>query len=706
MEKTVTPIRLEQQYEELSARHYELEQRVLALQHELTAQQQVATQLRQAQESVRVRTEQLHTITDHLPALISYLDHNLHYLFVNASYEKSFGLERHQMIGKHVREIVGDTYPVIAPYLQRALSGESVTFETEVETAEGNRVMLAQYIPDLTASGTVQGVYVQATDITERKITDAQLRESEARFRLLADNISQFAWIADEQGLIFWYNQRWFDYTGTTLEEMQGWGWQKVHHPEHVDRVVARLQHSWDTGEVWEDIFPLRSHAGEYRWFLSRALPIRDEAGKITRWFGTNTDINEEKLAQQERERLLQREQLAHAEAEAANRTKDEFLAIVSHELRAPLNAMLGWARILRSGKYKPETLPHALEVIERSARSQQQLIEDLLDSSRIISGKLRLDMQPLDLTMVIEAALDTMRPAAEAKNITFETVYLVANAVITGDHERLQQVVWNLVSNAVKFTPNNGRVTLRLERVDPYLQLTVSDTGQGVNSEFLPYVFDRFHQADSSSTRRYSGLGLGLALVRHLVELHGGTVSADSPGAGLGTNFMINLPLRAVRSSASENESAQTDSNMRLNLLRVLEGLRILVVDDEADARDLIALMLQHQGVLVTTAASAAEAIELLSQANGLLFDCMVSDIGMPDNDGYELMRRVRALSGERGKPLPAIALTAYGRARDRIAALSSGFQMHVPKPVEPSELTMVIAGLTGRMGRGVSAG
>ncbi len=580
MEKTVTPIRLEQQYEELSARHYELEQRLLALQHELAAQQRVATQLRQEQESGRVRTEQLHTITDHLPAPISYLDHNLHYLFVNASYEKSFGLERHQMIGKHVREIVGDTYPVIAPYLQRALSGESVRFETEVETAEGNRVMLAQYAPDLTAAGTVQGVYVQATDITE------------------------------------------------------------------------------------------------------------------------------EKLAQQEREKLLQREQLAHAEAEAANRTKDEFLALVSHELRAPLNAMLGWVKILRSGKYKPETLPHALEVIERSARSQQQLIEDLLDSSRIISGKLRLDMQPLDLTMVIEAALDTMRPAAEAKNITFETRYLVANDVITGDHERLQQVVWNLISNAVKFTPNDGQVTIRLERVDPYLQLTVSDTGQGINSEFLPYVFDRFYQADSSSTRRYSGLGLGLALVRHLVELHGGTVSADSPGAGLGTNFMINLPLRAVRASASENESAQTDSNMRLNLLRVLEGLRILVVDDEADARDLIALMLQHQGALVTTAASAAEAIELLSQANGLLFDCMVSDIGMPDNDGYELMRRVRALSGERGNPLPAIALTAYGRARDRIAALSSGFQMHVPKPVEPSELTMVIAGLTGRMGRGVWAG
>ena len=699
MKKTVTPLRLEQQYEELTARTYELEQRVLALQHELTAQQQMATQLRQ-------EADQLHIITDHLPALVSYVDQNLRYLFVNPSYEKSFGLARHQIIGKHVRDIIGDSYFAIAPYLQRALSGESVTFETEIETAEGTRVMLAQYVPDLTASGAVQGVYTQATDITQRKNTDEQLRASEARFRLLADNISQFAWIADAQGWIFWYNQRWFDYTGTTLEEMQGWGWQKVHHPEHVDRVVTRIQQSWETGEIWEDTFPLRSREGEYRWFLSRALPIRDEAGKITCWFGTNTDITEEKMAQQERERLLQREQRVHAEAEAANRTKDEFLALVSHELRAPLNAMLGWAKILRSGKYKPETLPHALEVIERSARSQQQLIEDLLDSSRIISGKLRLDMQPLDLTMVIEAALDTMRPAAEAKNITFETRYLVQTDVITGDAERLQQVVWNLVSNAVKFTPNDGHITIKLARVDPYLQLTVSDTGQGINREFLPYVFDRFHQADSSSTRRFSGLGLGLALVRHLVELHGGTVSADSPGAGSGANFTINLPLRAVRSSASETESVQDDSNLKLDWLHVLEGLRILVVDDEADARDLIALMLQQQGALVTVATSATAALSILSQADGLSFDCLVSDIGMPDNDGYELMRRVRALRTERGKPLPAIALTAYGRARDRIAALSAGFQMHVPKPVEPTELTMVIAGLTGRVGKGMSAG
>ncbi len=438
------------------------------------------------------------------------------------------------------------------------------------------------------------------------------------------------------------------------------------------------------------------------KWWDVMVSPVCDSSGKVIRLLSVSRDITDEKTVQQEREELLVREQRAHATAAAANRAKDEFLAIVSHELRAPLNAMLGWAKVLKSGKYKPETLAHAIDVIEHSARSQQQLIEDLLDSSRIISGNLRLEMQPLDLTMVIERALDTMRPAAEAKSISFETVYLAETDVITGDPERLQQVVWNLVSNAVKFTPSGGHVTLRLERVDPYLQLIVSDTGKGINPDFLPYVFDRFHQADSSSTRRFSGLGLGLALVRHLVELHGGAVSVDSPGEGLGTSFTIKLPLRAVRPSGSE--AALVDSNMSFGL-RILEGLRLLVVDDESDARDLIALMLEQQGAEITVAGSSEEALTVMKN-NGADFDCLVSDIGMADQDGYELMRHIRALAADQGGRVPAIALTAYGRARDRIAALSAGFQMHVPKPVEPNELTMVIAGLTGRVGKGMTAG
>lgn len=705
MKKTFAHLVLAQQNEELAVRNLELEQRLAALQQELAERQQAETRLRRQQEELRASDAKLRALADHLPALISYVDRDGYYRYVNASYEKSFGLQSQQIVGRQVQEILGVAYPRVAPYLQRALAGECVTFEFEMDFAQGAKVMFAHYVPDVDAQGEVQGVHIQVNDITQRKRSEEKLRESEMRFRMLADNMSQFAWMADERGWVFWYNQRWFDYTGTTLEDMQGWGWQTVHHPDHVDRVTRRIQQAWDTGEEWEDTFPLRGRNGEYRWFLSRAVPIRDESGKLIRWFGTNTDITAERISQQERETLLQREKRAHNEAEAANRAKDEFLAMVSHELRAPLNAMLGWAKILRGGKYKPETLSHALEVIERSARSQQQLIEDLLDSSRIISGKLRLEMQPVDMAMLIETAVDTMRPAAAAKNITIETCFLGEIDVITGDSERLQQIVWNLISNAVKFTPAGGHIRLQLERVDPYLQLIVSDTGKGIADDFLPHVFDRFHQADSSTTRRYSGLGLGLALVRHLVELHGGTIRVESPGEELGTSFTINLPLRAVRPLADESASATERHSLPKSESRVLAGLQILVVDDGADARDLITMMLQEQGAQVVAVSSAEEALAALTQTDKTPFACLVSDIGMPGKNGYELMRYVRALPPQQGGKLPAVALTAYGRAKDRIAALSAGFQMHVPKPVEPAELVMVIAGLTGRVGKGMSA-
>ena len=651
----------------------------------------------------------------------------------------------------------------------------------------------------------------------EKLRSENALREAEEKFRTMADNISQFAWMADASGYIFWYNHRWYDYTGTTLEEMQGWGWQKVHHPDHVDQVVKKIQHAWDTGEEWEDTFPLRSKTGEYRWFLSRALPIRDAAGNVVRWFGTNTDIterrqSEEVLARQARlielsyepilvwdiehgivewnagaaqlygfvkeeaigrtshellqtahpfpsnelikilknqgewvgelhhktkggnevtvesrhqlieidgrqvvletnhditERLQVKAQLelaylkqtaARAEAEDANRAKDEFLAVVSHELRTPLNSMLGWAKILKGGKYTPATLDHAIEVIERSARSQQKLIEDLLDSARIISGKLRLEIQPVKMTSVVEATLETARPAAEAKGLKLEASCLSESDIITGDAERLQQVVWNLISNAVKFTPQGGRVSVRLERVDPYLQLTVSDTGRGISREFMPYIFNRFHQADSSITRRQSGLGLGLSLVRHLVELHGGTVKAESPGEEQGATFIVTLPFRAVLTPVAETVPSRVPYDIRSILPSALDGLHILVVDDELDTRELVKIILEQNGAQVTIAASVAEALGLLRRESRLLFDAIVSDIGMPEENGYTLIRQVRTLPATQGGQLPAIALTAFGRASDRIATLSAGFQMHVPKPVEAAELVMVIASLTGR--------
>jgi PAS domain S-box-containing protein len=411
-------------------------------------------------------------------------------------------------------------------------------------------------------------------DITDRKQVEEELRQSEERFRTLADNISQFAWMADENGSIFWYNQRWFDYTGTTLEEMQGWGWQKIHHPDHVERVVHHIRHCFATGELWEDTFPLRRQDGQYCWFLSRATPIRDRQGKVLRWFGTNTDITERQQAEQERDRLFQLEQAARAEAERANRIKDEFLAILSHELRSPLNPILGWTKMLQSRKFNETKTAQALATIERNVKLQTQLIDDLLDIAKILRGKLSLDVAPVNLVFVIESAIDTVNTAAIAKSIQLHPI-LSNIGQVSGDSNRLQQIVWNLLSNAIKFTPKGGRVEIRLERVDDRAHIIVSDTGKGINPDFLPHIFESFRQEDVSITRKYGGLGLGLAIVRQLVEAHGGTIAADSPGEGLGATFTVQLPLLNI-----EPEIKQIDELLQPAL--ELTGIRVLTVDDD----------------------------------------------------------------------------------------------------------------------------
>jgi signal transduction histidine kinase len=382
---------------------------------------------------------------------------------------------------------------------------------------------------------------------------------------------------------------------------------------------------------------------------------------------------------------LYEAEQGARAAAEEANHSKDAFLAMVTHELRSPLNAMLGWTRVLRTKKLDEASQQHALETIEASARTQAHLIEDLLDTARIASGKMRIDLKPVDLVEVVNAALAVVRPAAEARGIELISGSDTHANLITGDPDRLQQVFWNLLSNAIKFTPANGRVEIRLERADPFARITVSDTGRGIPAEFLPHVFERFsQQPGSGGSQRRGGLGLGLSLAKHLVELHGGTIEADSPGDGQGATFTVKLPLRALRPKAKSAKSS------------VLAGVRALVVDDDDDARELVRLALSHHGALVTPAASAAEALAVLE--TGQTFDVLISDIGMPEVNGYDLVRQVRALQGAESARLPAVALTAFGRSTDRIRALAAGFQMHVPKPVEPEELIVVVATLTGR--------
>ncbi|MFL6333549.1 MAG: ATP-binding protein [Pyrinomonadaceae bacterium] len=424
---------------------------------------------------------------------------------------------------------------------------------------------------------------------------------------------------------------------------------------------------------------------------------VRSALRARRRQYEVRAHLAAEQLAQEERARLLEEAVAARAEAEAVNRAKDVFLATLSHELRTPLTAILGWARLLRGAGMDAGAARHGLDVIERNAEAQHQLIRDLLDVSRIISGKLQLKTRQIELTPIIEAALDSVRQAADAKTIRLGAEYDDETDFVTGDPDRLQQVIWNLLSNAIKFTPKGGAVGVRVERYGSDVRVRVSDTGQGISPEFLPHVFERFRQQDGSTTREHGGLGLGLAIVRHLVEQHGGHVSAESAGEQRGSTFTINLPIAAVKAPAGGRVSGDLPSIQTLpgESPATLGGLRILVVDDQPDARELLAIVLGRAGARVSTAASAAEALELLQLEE---VDVLVSDIGMPAADGYALIGRVRDLSAERARRTPSVALTAYASEDDRRRALAAGFDAHVPKPVEPSELVSVIAGLKTR--------
>ncbi|HKH45990.1 MAG TPA: ATP-binding protein [Thermoanaerobaculia bacterium] len=406
-----------------------------------------------------------------------------------------------------------------------------------------------------------------------------------------------------------------------------------------------------------------------------------------------------------EREELLVREREAREEAEIASRAKDEFLGMLSHELRTPLNAIFGWTRLLTTGGLDDETFARAIETIDRNAKLQARLIDDMLDVSRIISGKLRLDAQPVDLTTVINAAVDTSRPAADAKDLRVHVVLDFGAGYVLGDPVRLQQVIWNLLSNAIKFTPKGGRVQVQLERINSHVEITVSDTGPGIDEEFLPHVFERFRQADSSITRKHGGLGLGLAIVRHLVELHGGTIEASNREDPTGAVFSLTLPVMAVRAPAAalapETQRVHSGVSRRVpfDCPPELHGIKVLAVDDEADARHLLCTVLERCGAEVKTCASAAEALAVIDEYDP---DILISDIGMPEETGYDLIEKVRAREGDRAKPLPAVALTAYARIEDRLQALTAGYNMHVAKPVEPAELAVVVASLTAGRKRG----
>jgi CheY-like chemotaxis protein/nitrogen-specific signal transduction histidine kinase len=404
-------------------------------------------------------------------------------------------------------------------------------------------------------------------------------------------------------------------------------------------------------------------------------------------------DVTARKRAERERQALLEREQAARAAAEQAGRMRDEFLATLSHELRTPLNAILGWTHILSKGLDDRERAQRGIEVIERNARVQTQLISDLLDVSRITTGKLRLDVQRVELPVVIDAALEAVRPAADAKGVRLQTVIEPVVEPVHGDPSRLQQIIWNLVSNAVKFTPKGGRVQVVLARVNSHVEIRVSDTGEGIDAKFLPHLFRRFTQADASASREHTGLGLGLALVKQLAEMHGGRVAAASEGRGKGATFVVELPLAIIHTQAEEERRVHPHTfapRLAIDAPR-LDGIRVLVVDDEGDALEMTRHVLEHYGATVETAGSADAALASLGERR---FDALLSDIGMPRKDGFQFITEARRA----GHRLPAAALTAFARSEDRTRALMSGYQAHVAKPVEPAELVATIVSLTGR--------
>ena len=482
----------------------------------------------------------------------------------------------------------------------------------------------------------------------------------------------QIFWTARPDGFLDYYNQRWFDYTGMNLEQTIGWGWEPVLHPDDQQKCVDVWSESVRTGNDYHIEYRFkRASDAQYRWFLGRAIPLRDENGQITKWFGSSTDIHDLKMARET--------------AEQANRIKDEFLAVLSHELRTPLNPILGWAKILQKDRDKlnPKQIELALETIERNAKLQTQLIDDLLDISKIIRGKLSLNEAPVNLATVIEAALETVHLAAEAKSITIHTAKPSLIGTVNGDAGRLQQVVWNLLSNAVKFTPSGGHIWITLTQVENHAQIQIKDSGKGINKEFLPYLFDHFRQEDSATTRKFGGLGLGLAIVRQIAELHGGTVKADSAGEAQGAIFTVEIPTSSIKNSTETlSEVNQPPSN--------LNGINILVVDDEVDSLQLIAFILEQEGAKITTATSASAALESITKS---IPDLIISDIGMPEMDGYELIQRIRA--SEKSKSIPAIALTAYANETDEQKAITAGFQKHVSKPIDTNTVIDMVVEL-----------
>jgi two-component system CheB/CheR fusion protein len=637
-------------------------------------------------EALRKSEERFRTLADNAPALI-WVNSPTGCEFVNREYLEFLGVGEAEVLGAEWMSFVHpeDLENYINAYGEAASRHGRFETEFRFRRSDGEYRWMRSVGTPRFEDGEFKGYVGSSLDIHERRIAETKMAHMAAIVESSDDAIIS----KDLNGTIVSWNKGAEKLFGYTAAEAVGKPVTILIPLDRVDEEPEILQRI-RRGELIDhyETVRRRKDGGEIAVSLT-VSPIREKNGKVIGASKIARDITSRKQAEERIKEALAQEQEARGEAERANRSKDEFIALVSHELRSPLNAVLGWTQTMRERPHDEQIFNRATEVIERNAGKQLQLIEDLLDSARVISGKLKLEVGPTDVAEVIEKAEEVLRPAADAKGISLDARLDRSVGQITGDPDRLQQVVWNLLSNAVKFTEEGGRVEVILERIDPYIRIIVRDTGRGIPQEFMPYVFDRYRQAEASGARRSGGLGLGLSLTRQLVEMHGGSVTAESEGEGKGATFTVKLPVRAIHTAEPEPVVLASDRK------RSLAGVWAVVVDDEADARELVTLVLELNGARVTAFGSAGEALNLLTDDTGPRPDILISDISMPGEDGVSLISKLREWERTRSGAMPAIALTAYGCAKDRAGALKAGFQKHMTKPAEPSELIVVVGSL-----------
>ena len=629
-------------------------------------------------------------------------DRYLRFIVWNGAMQRISGMDSAEVLGRSVIEV----FPFLRDdsCIPDALTGKgSVSQNHRYGPSQGgpsgSGAFEAHYSPLLDENNNIAGGIAIVRDISLRKQAEEAVHVAykQLAFHVESSPLAVIEWDSDFRV------SRW----SQSAERLFGWNAEEVI-GKHVNEwrfvfaddvdAVALVTNRQREGVEVHGVQRNRNYTREgsilyCEWYNS---VLHDDRGQLISVLSLVLDVTEQMKAEDERAALLVRERDARRHAEEADRLKDEFLATLSHELRTPLTSILGWASMIRNGEVEGANATRALETIERNARSQARLIDDLLDVSRIITGNLRLDLNPLNLTPVVEAAVDALRPTADVKDITLSIRFTPGECLVKGDPNRLRQVIWNLLSNAIKFTQRGGSVNIDLRCVEANARLTVSDNGEGISENFLPYVFERFRQAEPSISRKQGGLGLGLAVVRHLVELHGGTISAESDGLGQGSTFTVDLPLAQERRdpARAEERRREVERRHRSNDRVRLDGIHVLLCEDDDDSRKLLSTMLKRNGARVTATKSAAEALSVFEEQ---LPDILISDIGMPDEDGYELIRKLRLMPPEKGGLTPAIALTGYASRKDRERALDAGYHKHMAKPIEQADIIAAIASLTG---------